>query len=86
MNNSTIPTFDEWHEAKMGCTFDEQWMRAGMPIWEAMLALSIAMRDYVTEMTRLAAARNSVDDSPKAPAEEAAKRLGYESFNYTERS
>lgn len=81
MNNPTLPAFDEWYEAKMRQTFEEQWMRGGMPIWPAMKALSIAMRDYMTEMARLAAAQHSKDD-PKTPGE----RQGFEPFNYTERS
>jgi hypothetical protein len=86
VNNYLIPTFDEWHKTKMGCTFEEKWEYAGALHGTAMRALSVAMRDYVTEMTRLAAARNYMDDSPNAPAQEPAERLGYEPFNYTERS
>lgn len=46
------PTFDEWYKAKRGLSFEEQYMQALMPIPDAMKALSIAMREYVSEMVQ----------------------------------
>ena len=81
MNNDTLPTFDEWYEAKLGQSFEALWMQDWMQIDHGMRALTVAIRDYMTEMARLAAAKNSKDD-PKTPG----GRQGFEPFGYAERS
>lgn len=83
MNNTTLQTFDEWHTAKYGHNFASgPWMR-DKQFGFAIRILLEEMHNYVTDL--LAAALQPKDDR-ETPAEEAAKRLGYESFNYTERN
>lgn len=49
-----LPTFDEWFEAKhYGSTFNSLHEQPGTLIMDSMMALSIAIRCYVSEMQRI---------------------------------
>lgn len=44
-----MKTFDEWFVGKYGSSFDELHMQPHMAIRHAVLALSTAVREYVTD-------------------------------------
>ena len=59
-----METFDEWYKRKHGYTFDEEYMQPSLMIVDAMKALSVEMRKYVSEFVRGAnAPENKVRDS-----------------------
>lgn len=45
-----MQTFDEWHLAKYGVSFDDLHMQPETHIGTAMRALTVALRVYITEM------------------------------------
>ena len=52
VNPPQRPTFDEWHLAKFGMTFDDQHQQPSMRMDLTMRALSRKLRDYTSEMVR----------------------------------
>lgn len=47
-----MPTFDEWHTQKYGCSFESKWERPGMMLQDSLKALSKELRNYVSELAR----------------------------------
>jgi|JI9StandDraft_2_1071091.scaffolds.fasta_scaffold92353_1 hypothetical protein len=47
-----METFDEWYKRKHGYTFDEEYMQPSMMISDAMKALSVELRKYVSEFVK----------------------------------
>ena len=47
-----METFDEWYKRRHGYTFDEEYMQPNMMIVDAMRALSVELRKYVSEFIK----------------------------------
>jgi len=49
---NAVETFDEWFKRRYGCTFDEAYMTPGIKTVDAMRALTVEIRRYVSEVVK----------------------------------
>jgi len=63
-----IPSFDQWYARNHnGDSFEKRWMRGGQSKTRTLAALTVFLRNYVSEMAQKACGVAALDTSPARP-------------------